>query len=122
MKTSFNGRRRSLGSLSAAAICCAAAYCVAHVAAAYLHAQHRYAEIPVPGTLLVERVPDEDSTVLVFHTMLGRAANDALARVVAYRISQRWGRQQGSPGWKSGAFAFSGDEEFRTTCSKHRRA
>ncbi|HUO06814.1 MAG TPA: DEAD/DEAH box helicase [Phycisphaerae bacterium] len=64
---------------------------VAKVAAGYLHAQFRYADIPVEGQLLVERVPDEDSTVLVFHTMIGRAANEALARVVAYRMHRRFG-------------------------------
>ena len=76
---------------------------VAAVAAAYLRAQHRYAEIPVEGQMLVERVPDDGggggpggsaggaAFVLVFHTMMGRAANDALARVVAYRMSQRFG-------------------------------
>src|SRR5262249_8066889 len=71
---------------------------VAHAAATYLHAQHRYADIPVEGELLVERVPDEGdgplggaATVLVFHTMIGRAANEALARAVAYRMSKRFG-------------------------------
>ncbi|MGN6370657.1 MAG: DEAD/DEAH box helicase [Phycisphaerae bacterium] len=64
---------------------------VAKVAAQYLHAQFRYADIPVEGQLLVERVPDEDATVLVFHTMIGRAANEALARVVAYRMHRRFG-------------------------------
>ena len=64
---------------------------VAKVAAQYLHAQFRYADIPVEGHLLVERVPDEDATVLVFHTMIGRAANEALARVVAYRMHRRFG-------------------------------
>ena len=71
---------------------------VAHVAAAYLHAQFRYADIPAEGELLVERVPDDNegsplgcpATVLVFHTMIGRAANEALARVVAYRMTQRF--------------------------------
>jgi ATP-dependent helicase Lhr and Lhr-like helicase len=63
----------------------------AMVAAAFLHAQHRYAEIPVEGQLLVERVSDGDTTVLVFHTMIGRAANEALARAVAYRMHQRFG-------------------------------
>jgi ATP-dependent helicase Lhr and Lhr-like helicase len=67
---------------------------VAAVAAAYLHAQHRYAEIPVEGQLLVERVPDEEAIVLVFHTMIGRAANEALARAVAYRMSRRFGGTQ----------------------------
>ena len=68
---------------------------VAQVAAAYLFAQHRYADIPVDGQLLVERVPDESAgipaTVLVFHTMIGRAANEALARGVAYRMHKRFG-------------------------------
>ena len=34
------------------------------------------------------------ATVLVFHTMIGRAANDALARVLAYRMHRRWGSQK----------------------------
>lgn len=70
----------------------------ARAAAAYLHAQFRYADIPVDGQLLVERVPDEgggvagtEATVLVFHTMIGRAANEALARAVAYRMHRRFG-------------------------------
>jgi ATP-dependent Lhr-like helicase len=86
---------------------------VAAVAATYLIAQHRYAEIPVEGQLLVERIPDEagpgelamPATVLVFHTMLGRAANDALARVVAYRMSQRFG---GKPLQNSGGNSVGG--------------
>jgi ATP-dependent Lhr-like helicase len=64
---------------------------VAQIAAKYLHVQHRYAEIPVEGELLVERVPDEDATALVFHTMIGRAANEAIARLVAARMSRRFG-------------------------------
>ncbi len=69
---------------------------VARAAAAYLHAQFRYADIPVEEQLLVERVPDtgpgeSEATVLVFHTMIGRAANEALARAVAYRMHKRFG-------------------------------
>ncbi len=64
---------------------------VAKMGAAFLHAQFRYADSPVEGELLVERVPDEEATVLVFHTMIGRAANDALARVIAYRMHKRFG-------------------------------
>jgi ATP-dependent Lhr-like helicase len=67
-------------------------------AAQFLHAQHRYAGIPTDdaaiaggGGLLVERVPDDGATVLVFHTMIGRAANEALARTVAFRMHQRFG-------------------------------
>ncbi|HVS71588.1 MAG TPA: DEAD/DEAH box helicase [Phycisphaerae bacterium] len=61
-------------------------------AAQFLHAQFRYADIPSDDELLVERVPDDDAVVLVFHTMVGRAANEALARAVAFRIHQRFGR------------------------------
>lgn len=60
-------------------------------AAAFLHAQHRYAGIPGPDELLVERVPDEDAVALVFHTIIGRAANEALARLVAYRMHRNFG-------------------------------
>jgi ATP-dependent Lhr-like helicase len=70
---------------------------VAKPAAAYLHAQFCYADIPSDDQLLVERVPDENggssgepATVLVFHTMIGRAANEALARTVAYRLHGRF--------------------------------
>jgi ATP-dependent Lhr-like helicase len=62
----------------------------ARPAAAFLHAQFRYADIPIEGQLLIERVPDETATVLVFHTMIGRAANEALARAVAYRMHRRF--------------------------------
>jgi ATP-dependent helicase Lhr and Lhr-like helicase len=64
---------------------------VARIAATFLDAQFRYADIPIEDQLLVERVPDEEATVLVFHTMIGRAANDALARVTAYRMHKRFG-------------------------------
>jgi ATP-dependent Lhr-like helicase len=69
-------------------------------AAAYLHAQFRYADIPAESELLVERVPDESATVLVFHTMIGRPANEALARTVAYRMHQRFNLPQ-TPGLDS---------------------
>jgi ATP-dependent helicase Lhr and Lhr-like helicase len=59
---------------------------VADLAAQYLHAQFRYADIPVDDWLLVERVPDEGAVALVFHTMIGRAGNEALARLLAYRL------------------------------------
>ncbi len=64
---------------------------IAAVAAEYLHAQHRYAEIPTDDMLLIERVPDEDSLALIFHTLLGRAANEAVARAVAYRFNRNFG-------------------------------
>jgi ATP-dependent Lhr-like helicase len=64
---------------------------VASLSAAFLHAQFRYADIPIEDSLLVERVPDEDAVALIFHTMLGRAANDAIARLLAYRMHKNWG-------------------------------
>ncbi|HVT83180.1 MAG TPA: hypothetical protein VHM90_21255, partial [Phycisphaerae bacterium] len=100
---------------------------VARVAAAYLHAQHRYADIPTEDELLVERVPDESdgplggaATVLVFHTMIGRAANEALARAVAYRMSKRFGGkpiaaghgQQNAVGGRGGATVVVDDYAF----------
>ncbi|MEI8196720.1 MAG: hypothetical protein WCI73_12550, partial [Phycisphaerae bacterium] len=63
----------------------------ASLAAAFLHAQHRYAEIPTAASLLIERVPDEDSVALIFHAMHGRAVHDALARLVAWRLGRCFG-------------------------------
>ncbi len=68
----------------------------ARTASQFLHAQFRYADIPTEAQLLVERVPDDGATVLVFHTMIGRAANEALARTVAYRMHQRFGKPAGA--------------------------
>ena len=81
---------------------------VARTAAAYLHAQFCYADIPVEDQLLVERVPDTgagdtEATVLVFHTMIGRAANEALARAVAYRMHKRFGGRDSQTGRAPGA-------------------
>jgi ATP-dependent Lhr-like helicase len=68
----------------------------ARTASQFLHAQFRYADIPTDAQLLVERVPDDGATVLVFHTMIGRAANEALARTVAFRMHQRFGKPAGA--------------------------
>ena len=85
---------------------------VARAAAGYLHAQFRYADIPVEDQLLVERVPDtgpgeSEATVLVFHTMIGRAANEALARAVAYRMHKRFGGKS-DPGHGRGRLGVGG--------------
>jgi ATP-dependent Lhr-like helicase len=63
----------------------------AAVAADYLHAQFRYGDIPTEESLLIERVPDDGATALVFHTMIGRAANDAIARLIAFRLHGTFG-------------------------------
>jgi ATP-dependent Lhr-like helicase len=58
-------------------------------------AQHRLSEIPLDGTLLIEEFLEDPSSVAnaarprhyFFHSLIGRAANDALSRVVARRLS-----------------------------------
>ena len=72
----------------------------ARVIHAMFSAQHRLSEIPLEGTLLIEELL-EDSHVpsksavpaarprhYFFHSLIGRAANDALSRVVARRLSK----------------------------------
>jgi ATP-dependent Lhr-like helicase len=56
-------------------------------------AQHRLSEIPTDDFLLVEELvetPEKTASArhYFFHSLIGRAANDALARVVTYRLSQ----------------------------------
>jgi ATP-dependent Lhr-like helicase len=71
----------------------------ARVIHAMFSAQHRLSEIPLEGTLLIEELledPNAPHTPAVaaarprhyfFHSLIGRAANDALSRVVARRLS-----------------------------------
>lgn len=55
--------------------------------------QSRVSEIPRAGELLVERFDDlaEAQRHYFFHTVLGRAANEALVRVLTLRLSRRRG-------------------------------
>jgi ATP-dependent Lhr-like helicase len=52
-------------------------------------AQHEISEIPTADFLLVEELDDEEQDALhyFFHSLIGRAANDALARVITHRMS-----------------------------------
>jgi ATP-dependent Lhr-like helicase len=68
----------------------------ARVIHAMVTAQHRLSEIPLEGTLLVEEFLEDPASPSVtaarprhyfVHSLIGRAANDALARVVARRLS-----------------------------------
>ena len=53
-------------------------------------AQHELSEIPTADFLLVEELDDRDQPGLhyFFHSLIGRASNDALARIVAARLSR----------------------------------
>jgi ATP-dependent Lhr-like helicase len=56
-------------------------------------AQHELSEIPTADFLLVEELDDEEQNALhyFFHSLIGRAANDALARVVTHRLGETRG-------------------------------
>ena len=54
-------------------------------------AQLRVSEIPVGWTMLVELYRDGDHSHHFFHSLIGRSANDALSRIVAWRVKQRIG-------------------------------
>lgn len=59
---------------------------------AMFSAQHRLSEIPLEGTLLIEELLEDSAAAArprhyFFHSLIGRAANDALSRVVARRLS-----------------------------------
>jgi ATP-dependent Lhr-like helicase len=68
----------------------------ARVIHAMFSAQHRLSEIPLDNTLLIEELLEDTAGPApaaqrprhyFFHSLIGRAANDALARVVARRLS-----------------------------------
>ena len=54
-------------------------------------AQLSVSEIPVGETMLVELYRDGDHSHHFFHSLIGRSANDALSRIVAWRVKQRIG-------------------------------
>jgi len=53
--------------------------------------QARVSDIPVGQKMLIELVRDEPHSHHFFHTLIGRSANDALARIVAWRVKRRIG-------------------------------
>ena len=53
--------------------------------------QARISAIPVGQKMLIELVRDEQHSHHFFHSLIGRSANDALARIVAWRIRKRIG-------------------------------
>ncbi len=59
---------------------------------AYFVRQECVSEIPGPMTCLIECVPFDGGCDYHVHTPLGRAGNDALARVAAWRLARAHGR------------------------------
>lgn len=53
-------------------------------------AQHEFSEIPTGDFLLVEELEDEKERTVhyFFHSLIGRASNDAVARIVTHRLSK----------------------------------
>lgn len=54
-------------------------------------AQATVSEIPVGTKMLIELVREDRHSHHFFHSLIGRSANDALARIVAWRVKQRIG-------------------------------
>ncbi len=54
-------------------------------------AQRSVSEIPVPGKMLIELYREEEFSHYFFHALIGRSANDALSRIVAWRVKNRLG-------------------------------
>ncbi|AAR39254.1 NEQ409 [Nanoarchaeum equitans Kin4-M] len=61
---------------------------VAKNLAQYMLEQYKYLLIPKRDELLIEVYPHNDIEEYIFHTVLGRKANDALSRAFAYLISK----------------------------------
>ena len=54
-------------------------------------AQLIVSEIPVGQKMLIELYRDEERSHYFFHSLIGRSANDALSRMVAWRVKKRIG-------------------------------
>lgn len=54
-------------------------------------AQARLSQIPVGNLMLIEIYRDQEYSHHFFHSLIGRSANDALSRTVAWRVKQRVG-------------------------------
>ncbi len=54
----------------------------------YFYEQKEFSEIPTDKRLVVEVFEEDGNYYHVFHTLIGRKANDAVSRVFAYRIGK----------------------------------
>ncbi len=57
----------------------------------FFRAQLAISEIPVPQKLLVELYREGEHSHYFFHALIGRSANDALSRIIAWRVQERIG-------------------------------
>ncbi len=57
----------------------------------FFRAQLAISEVPVPGRLLIELYREGEHSHYFFHSLIGRSANDALSRIVAWRVRERIG-------------------------------
>ncbi len=63
----------------------------AHAVVEQFRAQQQVSEIPVADRLLIELYRDGEQLHYFFHSLIGRSANDALSRIVAWRVKNRVG-------------------------------
>jgi ATP-dependent Lhr-like helicase len=57
----------------------------------FFRAQQAVSEVPVGPKLLIELYREGDHAHYFFHALIGRSANDALSRIVAWRVRERIG-------------------------------
>ncbi|HEY2714015.1 MAG TPA: DEAD/DEAH box helicase [Chthoniobacterales bacterium] len=57
----------------------------------FFQAQRTLSEVPVGRKLLVELYREGEHSHYFFHALIGRSANDALSRIVAWRVKERIG-------------------------------
>ena len=57
----------------------------------FFRAQMALSEVPVGRKLLIELYREDDYSHYFFHSLIGRSANDALSRIVAWRVRDRIG-------------------------------
>ena len=57
----------------------------------FFRAQMAISEVPIGHKVLIELYRDGDHSHYFFHSLIGRSANDALSRIVAWRVRERIG-------------------------------
>ena len=57
----------------------------------FFRAQLLISEVPVAGKLLIELYRETEYAHYFFHSLIGRSANDALSRIIAWRVRERIG-------------------------------
>ncbi len=57
----------------------------------FFRAQLAISEVPVGQTMLIELYREAEHSHYFFHSLIGRSANDALSRIIAWRVRERIG-------------------------------